>query len=227
MLTIGPYRFTEHDARRTIGNYPTIWAQLCEGRDAAVLAPLEVVPTGDLRRDLEAVWSSLVAAGPALRAAGQLPASVEGRVAQLSRSGGGVPKTAVAEVTVGWAGVDGDVHAARQHHGRPWQALCLWSTEVIDALNRDGHHLAPGAAGENITISGLPWEDVRPGVRLRIGDVVCEATAFAEPCTKNARWFAGGDFRAMHASKGAVSRVYATVLEPGRIRAGDPAILEP
>ena len=138
-----------------------------------------------------------------------------------------MPKAAVPEVAVDWRGVVGDRQAARQHHGRPWQALCLWSREVIDALNADGHRLRPGAAGENITIEDLPWADVRPGVRLRIGTVLCEASAYAEPCSKNAQWFAGGDFRAMHASKGPVSRVYATVLEPGRIATGDPVILEP
>jgi MOSC domain-containing protein YiiM len=173
------------------------------------------------------VWAALDAAGPALRAAGQLPASATGSVVQLNRSRGGVPKAAVPEVIVGWRGVEGDVQSARQHHGRPWQALCIWAIEVIDAFNEAGHHLSPGAAGENITLEGIPWADVRPGVRLRMGTVLCEVWAFAEPCSNNAQWFTGGDFRLMHQSKGPVSRVYATVLEPGRIAAGDPAILEP
>lgn len=227
MFTIGPHRFTQHDAQRTVENFPAILAQHAARRDASALATLDVEPTGRLQDDLEAVWRSMNAAGPALRAAGQLPATVSGRVLQLNTSRGGVPKTSVPEVAVGWAGVEGDIQSARQHHGRPWQALCLWSIEVIDAFNEQGHHLSPGAAGENITLAGLPWDEIRPGVRLQIGDVVCDVSAYTEPCSKNARWFAGRDFQAMNATKGPVSRVYATVVEPGRIRTGDPAILEP
>jgi MOSC domain-containing protein YiiM len=72
----------------------------------------------------------------------------------LSRSDGGVPKHSTDHVTVGFRGVDGDRQATRAHHGSPWQALCLWSREVIDALVAEGHPIAPGAAGENVTIAG-------------------------------------------------------------------------
>lgn len=227
MHTIGPYRFSEQDARRTVELYPTIWAQLEAGRDATTIAALRVQPGGeDLASDLAAVWGSLAAAGPTLRDAGQLPATTTGHVVQLNRSSGGVPKVAVPAVDVSWRGVAGDVQRARQHHGRPWQALCIWSLEVIEALNAQGHHLVPGATGENVTVAGLPWAEVRAGVRLALGSVLCEVSSYTEPCSKNARWFAGGDFRVMHASRGPVSRVYATVLEPGRIETGDPAILE-
>lgn len=227
MHTIGPYRFTEHDARRTVENLPSLWEQLALGRDASVLEPLQPALTGDLGHDLEAAWTSLLAAGPALRRAGQLPGRSSGVVAQLNVSDGGVPKVPVEHVEVGFGGVVGDVQATRAHHGRPWQALCLWSSEVIDAFAADGHPLRAGAAGENVTISGLDWADVRPGVVLRLGGVRCEVLAFALPCSKNARWFRNGEFGVMHHDRGPVSRVYARVLDPGSISAGDPAILEP
>ncbi|MFZ2442578.1 MAG: MOSC domain-containing protein, partial [Ilumatobacteraceae bacterium] len=183
--------------------------------------------TGDLATDLQRVWAAWCAAGPALRAAGQLPERAQGRVTQLNVSRGGLPKTPVDVVEVSWRGVIGDRQGTRVHHGRPWQALCLWSNEVIDALHAQGHPIAPGLAGENITISGLPWPDVRAGVRLRVGEVLCEVSAFALPCFQNKAWFTGGDFEAMHHERGPVSRVYATVLEPGTIAVGQPAILEP
>ena len=227
MFQVGPYRFTAQDVRRTVEDYDAIWAELVAGRDATALIGLRASTTGQLERDLEAVWASLLAAGPALRAAGELPERTEGRVAQLNVSAGGVPKRSAPSIDVGWSGVAGDRQANRQHHGRPWQALCLWSCESIAALNAEGHRLAPGLAGENVTIEGLPWDHVRPGVRLALGTVLCEVSAFAIPCRQNASWFAGGDFRAMHASRGPVSRVYATVLRPGRIDVGDAAVLEP
>lgn len=92
-----------------------------------------------------------------------------GRLARISTSGGGVPKTAVERADIGWRGVAGDRQAARQHHGRPTQALCLWSAEVIDALRAEGHPISPGAAGENLTVEGVDWATIRPGTILQVG----------------------------------------------------------
>jgi MOSC domain-containing protein YiiM len=227
MYTIGPYTFTETDARRTVQHAFDIWGLYEEGRDAAVIGRLRPTLTGDLAVDLEQVWTAWLAAGPALREAGQLPSRAEGTVAHLHVSKGGLPKLPVERVTVGWRGVDGDRQATRVHHGRPWQALCVWSTEVIDAFRVEGHPIAPGLAGENITLAGLYWPDVRAGVRLRVAEVLCEISAYALPCFQNTAWFKNGDFDTMHHERGPVSRVYATVLEPGQIAVGDIAVLEP
>jgi MOSC domain-containing protein YiiM len=227
MRTVGPYTFSEEDARKTVQHLDDLWQLLTDGRDAAAIAHLRPAIVGDLDVDLPAVWDALQAAGPALREAGQLPVTTTGEVVGLFTSDGGVPKLPVPQVEVDHSGVAGDRQGNRIHHGRPWQALCLWSAEVIDAFAAEGHPLAPGNAGENITVRGLPWRDVRPGVRLRIGTVLCEASAYAVPCRHNARWFSDGDFSRIHHSRGPVSRVYATVLEHGSISLGDAAILEP
>ncbi len=228
MYAIGPHRFTETDAQRTVRLAGEIFDLYADGRDARTIEHLRPLPpTGDAEADLNAVWSSWTAAGPALRAAGQLPDRHEGTVVQLNVSPGGLPKLPVDAAEVTWKGMVGDRQATRVHHGRPWQALCIWSAEVIDDFRAAGHPLAPGRAGENVTVSGLPWADVRAGVRLRLGEVLCEVSAYALPCNTNKRWFIDGDFMVMHHERGPVSRVYATVLEPGRVRTGDPAILEP
>jgi MOSC domain-containing protein YiiM len=169
----------------------------------------------------------VTAAGAALRTSGALPVQGSGRVAQLNASGGGVPKTPIEAADVDFSGVVGDRQGNRTHHGRPWQALCLWSSEVIAAFAAQGHPLTAGAAGENITTEGLDWRTMRAGLRLRIGTVLAETTTWAVPCTHNARWFANGDFDLMHHENGAVSRIYAFVVEPGRITTGDAICLEP
>lgn len=224
MYRIDPYEFTETDAARTIANLPGIWEELVVGRDAGLVAHLYPDLEGDVADVLARVWSAMLAAGPVFRAAGQLP-SGEGTVAGLHRSDGGVPKTAIDEAEIGWRGVVGDRQATRQHHGRPWQALCIWSQEVIDAFAAQGHPISAGSAGENLTLHGLDWADVRPGTRLRIGGMLCEISSWALPCKKNARWFTGGDFLLMHHDRGPVSRAYATVLEPGVVRTGDTVVL--
>jgi MOSC domain-containing protein YiiM len=226
MIRIGPYRFTRQDTDRTLRHYDELWELYRDGRDATSIDHLKTELTGDAEVDLPCAWASFLVAGPALRSAGQLPARTKGRVVQVNVSGGGVPKLPVDVLEVGFSGAEGDVQRSKKHHGAPWQALCIWSTEAIAELNAAGHALGPGAAGENVTVEGLPWDEVRAGVRLQLGTLLCEVSFFALPCSQNKRWFAGGDFRAMHHERGP-SRVYATVLEPGRITTGDPAILEP
>ena len=115
-------------------------------------------------------------------------------VHQISVPGGGVPKLPVAgKVYVSSDGMDGDDQDDKRHHGGPLQTLCLYSLEVIEALQAEGHPIKPGNAGENITISGLDWASLRPGQVLRIGeDLVAEITVPAAPCAKNAGWSSRG-----------------------------------
>lgn len=240
MIEVGPYTFTVGDARRTLGPFDDLWNEITRGRDPGLVAHLRTevdralsgldpdsAPVEALVTPLHLAWDALCAAGPALRAAGALPARREGRVDALARGSGGVPKESVDRIEVTHRGVVGDRQRTRRHHGRPFQALCLWSSEVIDRLRRQGHPIAPGLAGENITISGLDWDDVRPGVRLSIGTVVCDVSCYATPCRQNSRWFLDGDHTVIHEDRGPVSRMYATVLEPGSIAVGDRAVLEP
>ena len=145
-----------------------------------------------------------------------------GSLVQVSMSRGGVPKRAVTEAGVSWRGLVGDLQRDRKHHGHAWQALCLWSAEVLRLLRVGGHPIAFGSAGENLTLRGLDWKRVRTGLRLEIGEVQCEVTAPATPCHHNGRWFSDGDFRRIdHDVNPGNSRWYAAVLRPGQVRLGD------
>lgn len=151
-----------------------------------------------------------------------------GTVAGLFTGSGGVPKHRVEAVEVGLRGVVGDRQAHRQHHGRPFQALCLWSTEVIAALQQEGHPIVAGNAGENVTIDGLEWKSVRPGLLLQLGEVVAEVSSYADPCSFNARWFSDGRFSRIDEDRyPGWGRIYAWVLRPGAIRSGDTVVIEP
>lgn len=149
-----------------------------------------------------------------------------GTVHQLSVSAGGVPKLPVDAAEVGPLGIRGDSHRDTRHHGGPDRALCLWSVEVIEELASRGHGLYPGAAGENVTVAGIPWDRVVPGVRLQLGQVEVEITRPTTPCKKNSRWFVDGDVSVMdHTLHPGFSRMYARVLSGGTIRPGDPVEL--
>jgi hypothetical protein len=238
MITVGPYQFSNGDVTSTLGAGPTLLDLLTDGlpesavetvapyRSRAEHALVDVAPH-DRETALGLFWGEWRSAMAALRESGAFGPSALGTVSGLFVSDGGVPKAPVASVEVDHGGIVGDRQANRVHHGRPWQALCLWSTEVIDAFRADGHPLEPGLAGENISLSGIAWDRMRPGVLLRLGEVLAEVSSYAIPCKKNAAWFLGGSFDLMHHRHGPVSRVYATVLEPGVIATGDPVLLEP
>ena len=155
---------------------------------------------------------------------------MSGSIHQVSVSQGGVPKLPVETVDVVVGGIVQDDQTDRRNHGGPDQDLCLYSLEVIEALQAEGHPIEPGFAGENLTIAALDWSEMRSGLRLTIGETVtAELTSPAAPCSKNADWFAGRDFRRMSFElHPGWSRWYARVIVGGTVRQGDPVeVVEP
>ena len=151
---------------------------------------------------------------------------MRGRSTQFSISDGGVPKIAVLEAEIIETGLVGDRHNSPNIHGGPEKAVCLWSLEVIEALKQEGHNLAPGYAGENITVAGLNWPQVIPGLQLQLGDeVLLEVASYTSPCRKNMRWFADKRYSRMSQKHyPGSSRVYARVLQPGKIHTNDDVV---
>jgi len=153
----------------------------------------------------------------------------DGHIDQINRSNGGVPKLPVPNANVTALGLVGDAQRDMVHHGGPDRALCLYSLERIQALQAEGHPIAPGAAGENLTLAGLDWEHIQPGMRLRLGEQVqVEVTKFTVPCNTLVEAFLEGDYgRISQTRHPGWSRVYVRVLKEGEIRAGDPVWIEP
>jgi MOSC domain-containing protein YiiM len=147
-----------------------------------------------------------------------------GRIAQISVSPGGVPKRPVPRARVTRAGIEGDAHRDRQHHGGPDRALCLFALEQIEALRAEGHPVEPGALGENLTIAGLDWSRLEPEDFFRLGaEVLVQITRFTSPCLSIRAAFLDEDYsRVSQKRHPGCSRVYARVLVPGEIGAGDP-----
>jgi MOSC domain-containing protein YiiM len=140
----------------------------------------------------------------------------------LFLSKGGVPKLPIDEAQISELGIAGDVQRDRRYHGGPERALCLYSREVIEFLNREGHPIAPGSTGENILIENLDWNLVVPGVRLQLGDVTVQITNYTTPCFKIKDSFLNGEFSRVHHKKHlGLSRVYARVLQTGTLKIGD------
>ncbi len=146
-------------------------------------------------------------------------------IVSLHRSPGGVPKTFVPEVAVTRDGLEGDGHRFYLHGGED-KALCIYAMELIEALQAEGHPIAPGTTGENVTVRGLDWRLMVPGARVRLGAVLAEVTDYSTPCKTIAGSFRDGrSTRIGQKAYPGWSRVYARVLEPGVLRVGDAVSL--
>ena len=198
-INVGNYAYTAQDAQKTLAYLDRTWShhthesQIPEGWLAGArgflaemcslggvaLPSLENVDTAFacLTESLTAKYAdltdtqieSLLAAAwrffPTMRL---LSHEHTGTVAHMHASKG-LPKKPIDRATIGWKGVEGDVQSARAHHGRPWQALCIWSTDAIDSLRAQGHPVAPAAhlaQNERARIAPRHLQRVGP---LRIG----------------------------------------------------------
>lgn len=152
-----------------------------------------------------------------------------GYVYQINVSQGGVPKRAIPRAQLRVTGVEGDRQRTPKVHGGPERAVCLFSWEVLQALQAEGHRIEPGASGENLTLGGLEWWRLAPGDRLRIGGTArLEVTSYTAPCEQNAQWFKDGDFRRISQRRHpGWSRLYAKVLNEGLVEKGDEVVIEP
>jgi len=146
-----------------------------------------------------------------------------GRVVQINISPGGVPKLPVAAARVTIDGLAGDHHRDTEHHGGPERAVCLYAMEAIEALQSDGHPIAPGSIGENMTVHGLDWTAIAPGTILSAGErVLLQVTRYTSPCGNIRPAFLDGDYsRVSQKRHPGWSRVYARVLGEGTVRQGD------
>ena len=149
-----------------------------------------------------------------------------GRLHAINLSDGGVPKQPRPWAQVRVAGIEGDRQEDRRYHGGPDRAVCLYSRDLIEALQGEGHPIVPGAIGENLTLHGLDWTDIRPEVRIEIGEVILEVTRAASPCHKIAGAFEHGAFtRVSQKLHPGWSRYYARVLREGIVTVGDRVVL--
>lgn len=155
-------------------------------------------------------------------------------ILQINVSRGGVPKRAISSGDVTALGIAGDACAHPQIHGGPQQALLLITSEGIGELTALGFPLYSGALGENLTTLGLDRRGLRIGQRYRVGAIVIELTKVRQPCDQlniygpaiqtavyDARVKAGD----AQSPRWGLSGFYASVVQPGTIRPGDPITL--
>ena len=227
-------RWSAADLRGTVAVLDEWWALLTAGVPESVAqahrpGALDQVGTASPDVDqVESVLAALSGAGRELAALGYATKPQRGAIAGVFLGDGGVPKQSVGSAEVTVAGLFGDRQRTRKYHGRVWQALCLWSAEVVADLQAEGHPVFAGACGENLSLTGLDWSGLRAGTRMRVGTALIELSLPTDPCRQIKPFFAGGAVRRIdhHGYPGA-ARWYATVLEPGDVATGDVVDVEP
>lgn len=123
-------------------------------------------------------------------------------------------------VKVNKLGLHGDVQADRKHHGGVDQAIyAMCHQEILHWEESLGRAIPFGCFGENLRVDG-PVDDLEIGARVRIGNVVLEATGTRNPCATFARWM-GRPTMVKDFSRRERSGVYFKVLRTGTIEAGE------
>src|SRR5262249_53239164 len=151
------------------------------------------------------------------------PSALVGRVLQVNTSRGGVPKLPVAEARVDRLGLFGDKHHDNLHHGGPLAAVSLLGIEVIRRIAAEGHPIAPGTAGENVTTEGIEWGALPIGTHVAIGpELIIELTKHVSPCKTIAHNFSDERFVRLSSKLYPLdTRLYASVVREGTIHPGD------
>jgi MOSC domain-containing protein YiiM len=145
----------------------------------------------------------------------------DGAIFSINISRDGVPKRPTSSAWIGVDGVEGDRQRDRRYHGGADRAVSLYSFELIQALQAEGHSVAPGSLGENLTLTGIDWSLMIPGAQLEAGPVLLELTSYVAPCRNVARSFINLEFvRVSQKVNPGWSRLYARVLAEGIVTPG-------
>lgn len=113
-------------------------------------------------------------------------------------------------------GIDGDAHAGNWH-----RQVSLLSADKIEAFNKRGANVIPGAFGENLVIEGFDFRALPVGTLLRCGDVLLEMTQIGKECHSHCEIY-----KKMGECIMPREGVFARVIEPGSISVGDEMSIE-
>ena len=114
-------------------------------------------------------------------------------------------------------GVESDAHAGSWH-----RQVSFLASESIKKARQQGLEVTFGDFAENIATSGIDWQKIPVGTRLRLGETaLVEITQIGKEChSRCAIYYMAGD--CIMPREG----VFARVLKGGKIRPGDEIRIE-
>jgi cyclic pyranopterin phosphate synthase len=130
----------------------------------------------------------------------------------LSEKKGEVKKPVESAFLKAGHGIEGDAHAGDRH-----RQVSLLAEESVDKMRGRGVELTPGIFAENLLTRGLDLGRLKVGDRLRVGgSAVLEVTQIGKECHQGCaiRQQVGDCVMPREG-------VFARVVEPGAVKAGD------
>ncbi|MEP7355199.1 MAG: MOSC domain-containing protein [Acidobacteriota bacterium] len=161
-----------------------------------------------------------------------------GTIQQISISPGGVPNHAIPEATLTTTGIQGEAWRYPFHGGLK-RAILLITSEGLDDLTAQGFPVYPGALAENLTTLGLNRRLLRLGQQFQVGQpdtgqaiiqltqvrLPCDTLSVYRPTIQAAMYDARAQACDPKSPVWGLSGFYASVIEPGVLRPGDPISL--
>ncbi|MBU2598209.1 MAG: MOSC domain-containing protein, partial [Actinobacteria bacterium] len=111
----------------------------------------------------------------------------------------------------------GDAHSGKWH-----RQVSLLSKESINKMRKKGFNISSGSFAENITTEGIDLLKISIGNRLKIGnDVILEVSQKGKVCPRPCSiYYKIGD--CIMPKEG----IFAKVIKPGKVKAGDIIVVE-
>ena len=127
-----------------------------------------------------------------------------------------VAKTMVEKVFVqeGW-GIVGDAHAGPGH-----RQISFLSSEAISDMQKKANNISFGIFGENIVYNSIPFEVIKPGCLITVGDVQIKVTQIGKECPTPCSIFHSVGFCIMPEQG-----IFGVVIRSGEIIAGDCVVI--
>lgn len=137
------------------------------------------------------------------------------------------PVTAPVYLTL--RGLEGDQVADTRHHGSPGQAVCCQPLVHYDFWNEYYHlegerRIAPGATGENWTLSGITEQEICIGDIFAVGEARVQVSGSRYPCSIQSRKLRLPDFH-LRVLETLRTGFYLRVLQPGVVQVGQELTL--
>lgn len=108
-------------------------------------------------------------------------------------------------------GIRGDAHGGNWH-----RQVSLLSAERVEAFNKKGADVEPGAFGENLVVEGFDFRALPAGTTFQCNDVVLEMTQIGKECHTHCRIY-----QKMGECIMPTQGVFAQVVRGGTISVGD------
>ncbi|PHS12687.1 MAG: hypothetical protein COA78_07825 [Blastopirellula sp.] len=139
---------------------------------------------------------------------------IEGTVAGVCISEGGIPRRMVDQIQIEAGGIIEDGHRFEEHSTAK-RAVSLFDMELYSTASGESESCEPGSAGENIALRGVLLYKYAVGTTIQVGEVQLKIERIWVPCYTRSE-----STNKVVANKANAAGCFASVIVPGVVKAG-------